>query len=296
VDEVISYDPIIACSCKKSSGQIHFALLAACKAGRRDFKRLLVGENSHRATVLAPRRFIRTNDSRALFAVADGGDAVASNASTSKVFLGGSRAALTEGEVVFAGAALVAVAFKGHVNVRVLFQPCSLTIEGLLRFCVQGGAVEVEEHAVTDVLGQVFSAAGASGGTVGGTANGGPVRPGSAEDLTQNVGDRVFFETDSSSLTAESQQTLDRQAAWLKQYPNVNVTVEGHCDERGTREYNLALGERRAAASKKYLVGVGVTSNRISTISYGKERPAVIGSDESAWGQNRRSVTVLTNQ
>jgi peptidoglycan-associated lipoprotein len=130
----------------------------------------------------------------------------------------------------------------------------------------------------------------------GGTANGGPVRPGSAEDLTQNVGDRVFFDLDSSTLNAESQQTLDRQAAWLKQYPNVNVTLEGHCDERGTREYNLALGERRAAATKKYLAGVGVAGNRISTISYGKERPAVIGSDESAWGQNRRAVTVLTNQ
>ncbi len=130
----------------------------------------------------------------------------------------------------------------------------------------------------------------------GGTANGGPVRPGSAEDLTQNVGDRVFFELDSSTLNAESQHTLDRQAAWLKQYPNVNVTVEGHCDERGTREYNLALGERRAAATKKYLAGIGIAANRISTISYGKERPAVIGSDESAWGQNRRSVTVLTNQ
>ena len=130
----------------------------------------------------------------------------------------------------------------------------------------------------------------------GTSANGGPVRPGSPEDLTQNVGDRVFFELNESTLNAEAQHTLERQAAWLKQYPNVNVTVEGHCDERGTREYNLALGERRAAATKKYLVGVGVAANRVSTISYGKERPAVIGSDESAWSQNRRAVTVLTNQ
>lgn len=129
-----------------------------------------------------------------------------------------------------------------------------------------------------------------------GGANSGPATPGTQADLAQNVGDRVFFETDSSSLTTEAQGTLDRQAAWLKQYSNVNVTVEGHCDERGTREYNLALGERRANAAKKYLVGVGVTGNRVSTISYGKERPAVIGSDENSWDQNRRAVTVLTNQ
>lgn len=130
------------------------------------------------------------------------------------------------------------------------------------------------------------------------SANGanGPVRPGSQEDLAQNVGDRVFYDTDSSTLSAEAQHTLERQVAWLKQYNNINVTVEGHCDERGTREYNLALGERRASAAKKYLVSLGIPSSRISTISYGKERPAVVGSDESAWSQNRRAVTVLTNQ
>ncbi len=129
----------------------------------------------------------------------------------------------------------------------------------------------------------------------GGVA-GGPVRPGSQEDLAQNVGDRVFFDTNGSTLSADAQHTLDRQGAWLKQYPNLNVTVEGHADERGTREFNLALGERRAAAAKKYLVGLGIAANRISTISYGKERPAVIGSDESAWSQNRRAVSVITNQ
>jgi peptidoglycan-associated lipoprotein len=128
-----------------------------------------------------------------------------------------------------------------------------------------------------------------------GSMNGGPVTPGSQDDLAQNVGDRVFFALDSSQLSTEAQSTLERQSAWLKQYPNVNVTVEGHCDERGTREYNLALGERRAAATKKYLVGLGIAASRISTISYGKERPAVIGSDESAWSQNRRAVTVLGN-
>jgi len=137
------------------------------------------------------------------------------------------------------------------------------------------------------------SGANGKGGAAGA---GGPVSPGTQEDLAQNVGDRVFFDTDSSQLSSESQGVLQRQAAWLKQYGNVHVTVEGHCDERGTREFNLALGERRAAAAKKYLVGLGIPSSRISTISYGKERPAVIGSDESAWSQNRRAVTVVANQ
>lgn len=136
----------------------------------------------------------------------------------------------------------------------------------------------------------------ASGKNGAGGVTGNAPHDGSQADLAQNVGDRVFYETDSSTLTTEAQQTLDRQAAWLKQYSNVNVTVEGHCDERGTREYNLALGERRANSAKKYLVGTGVAANRVSTISYGKERPAVIGSDENAWDQNRRAVTVLTNQ
>jgi peptidoglycan-associated lipoprotein len=141
------------------------------------------------------------------------------------------------------------------------------------------------------------TAPGSGSGISGqGGAAGGPVRPGSQEDLAQNVGDRVFFAYDSAQLSGESQRTLERQAAWLKQYPNASATIEGHADERGTREYNLALGERRAASTKKYLVGLGVAANRLSTISYGKERPAVIGSDESAWSQNRRAVSVITNQ
>jgi peptidoglycan-associated lipoprotein len=138
------------------------------------------------------------------------------------------------------------------------------------------------------------SKSGANGnGSMGGNAN---VVKGSQEDLAQNVGDRVFFETDSSSLTSDAQHTLEKQSEWLKQYTSVKVTVEGHCDERGTREYNLALGERRAAAAKKYLVSLGIDSKRVTTISYGKERPAVIGNDESAWSQNRRAVTVLNAQ
>ncbi|MDE3015770.1 MAG: peptidoglycan-associated lipoprotein Pal [Pseudomonadota bacterium] len=140
------------------------------------------------------------------------------------------------------------------------------------------------------------STPGSTSGMSGKGGANGAAKPGSAADLTENVGDRVFFALNSSALSDEAQKTLQHQAAWLKQYPGVNVTVEGHCDERGTREYNLALGERRAAAAKKYLVSEGIAAARISTISYGKERPAVIGDDEAAWSQNRRAVTVLMNQ
>jgi len=118
-------------------------------------------------------------------------------------------------------------------------------------------------------------------------------RPGSQEDLVANVGDRVFFDFDKSDLKPEARRTVERWAAWLRQYPNVTVTVEGHCDERGTREYNIGLGERRAAAAKNYLVAQGIAANRVATISYGKERPAVIGSNEAAWSQNRRGVMVV---
>jgi peptidoglycan-associated lipoprotein len=117
--------------------------------------------------------------------------------------------------------------------------------------------------------------------------------PGSEQDLAQNVGDRVFFDFDKSDIKPEGRAVLQRQADWLKKYPNVTVTVEGHCDDRGTREYNLALGERRATAVKKILVALGVPANRVSTISYGKERPAVVGDNEQAWAQNRRGVTVV---
>ena len=119
------------------------------------------------------------------------------------------------------------------------------------------------------------------------------VQPGSREDFTQNVGDRVFFDFDKSDIKPEGRQVLQRQADWLKKYTNVTLTVEGHCDERGTREYNLALGERRASAVKKMLVALGVPANRVSTISYGKERPAVVGSNDAAYAQNRRGVSVV---
>lgn len=127
-----------------------------------------------------------------------------------------------------------------------------------------------------------------------GSNNGSNAAPDSNEYFAQNVGDRIFFDYNSSSLSGEAQATLERQANWLKQYGNVNAVVEGHCDERGTREYNLALGERRANAVKNYLVTLGVPAGRLSTISYGKERPAVLGSNESSWAQNRRGVTVLS--
>lgn len=119
--------------------------------------------------------------------------------------------------------------------------------------------------------------------------------PGSQADFTQNVGDRVFFDYDSYQLSPEARQTLTRQVAWLKQYGNWRITVEGHADERGTREYNLALGERRASSVRAFLVSQGIPANRVATISYGKERPAVSGSTEQAYSQNRRGVTVLSN-
>jgi peptidoglycan-associated lipoprotein len=117
--------------------------------------------------------------------------------------------------------------------------------------------------------------------------------PGSQEDLTAQAGDRVFFALNSSDLSSEGRAVLEKQSAWLQKYPNVAVTIEGHADERGTREYNLALGERRAQAVKNYLVSLGVPEARLNTISYGKERPAVMGSDESAWSKNRRGVTTV---
>ncbi len=114
-----------------------------------------------------------------------------------------------------------------------------------------------------------------------------------ARDFMENAEDRVFFAFDSSAISPDSAEILDTQVKWLKKHENVNVVVQGYCDERGTREYNLALGERRANAVKQYLVSQGIAADRISTISYGKERPAVLGNNEAAWAQNRRAVTVV---
>lgn len=117
--------------------------------------------------------------------------------------------------------------------------------------------------------------------------------PGTQQDLVVNVGDRVFFGYDRYDLTPEAQRVLEMQAEWLKRYPHVRITIEGHADERGTREYNLALGERRANAAKSYLVALGIDPMRLTTLSFGKERPAVLGSNPAAWAQNRRAVTVV---
>jgi peptidoglycan-associated lipoprotein len=126
-----------------------------------------------------------------------------------------------------------------------------------------------------------------------GDANAGVIRPGSQEDLRANIGDRVFFGTDRSNIQADQRPVLERQARWLSQYAQNQVTVEGHADERGTREYNFALGARRAETAKNFLIAKGITASRMRTISYGKERPVAVCDDISCWSQNRRAVTVL---
>lgn len=126
-----------------------------------------------------------------------------------------------------------------------------------------------------------------------GAGAGGAAQPGSAQDFVVNVGDRVFFETDSAELTVQARATLDKQAQWLQQYNRYAFTIEGHADERGTREYNIALGARRAQAVREYLIARGIESSRMRVISYGKERPVAVCNDISCWSQNRRAVTVL---
>jgi peptidoglycan-associated lipoprotein len=120
------------------------------------------------------------------------------------------------------------------------------------------------------------------------------IAPGSSADFVASVGDRVFFGYDKSSLKPVGKRTKERQAAWLKKYSSVKITVEGHADERGTREYNLALGERRANAAKDYLIALGVSASRVRVVSYGEERPDAVGSNKGAWSQNRRAVTTLS--
>lgn len=147
---------------------------------------------------------------------------------------------------------------------------------------------------------QTGSDAGGAGSTVASAttpsgAGAGSTRPapGSREEFVAEVGDRVFFDFDKYDLKPEARTTLERQALWLRKYPSATVTIEGHCDERGTREYNLALGERRATAVKDYLVALGIDAKRLNTISYGKERPVAFGSNEQAWSQNRRGVSTI---
>ncbi len=132
---------------------------------------------------------------------------------------------------------------------------------------------------------------GAATGSGANASGLGSAAPGSQQDLVANVGDRVFFGYDQNNLSSDARATLDRQAAWLQRYAQVTVQMAGNTDERGTEEYNLALGQRRANAARDYLVAQGVSGSRIRTISYGKERPAAVGSDEQAYAQNRNAIT-----
>ena len=144
------------------------------------------------------------------------------------------------------------------------------------------------------VLAAALAIAGCANNPAANNANmAGNAPPGSAQDFVVNVGDRVFFETDSSELTPQARETLDKQAQWLNNYNRYAFTIEGHADERGTREYNIALGARRAQTVREYLVSRGVPAQRMHTISYGKERPIAVCNDISCWSQNRRAVTVL---
>ncbi len=120
------------------------------------------------------------------------------------------------------------------------------------------------------------------------------VSPGSERDFIVNVGDRIYFLVDQTTLTPEGMETLRRQAQWLNQYPNVTIQVEGHADERGTREYNIALSARRSTATREFLISQGVAAQRVATLAYGKERPVALCDAESCWAQNRRSVTAIT--
>jgi peptidoglycan-associated lipoprotein len=146
--------------------------------------------------------------------------------------------------------------------------------------------------ALLAVLVVALAACSRSGTGVGNLGPGGGP-PGSQQEFLVTVGDRVFFETDSSALTATAQATLDKQAAWLNKYANYKILIEGHADERGTREYNIALGARRASVVVNYLVSKGVNAQRITSKTFGKERPVAICDDISCWSQNRRAVTVV---
>jgi peptidoglycan-associated lipoprotein len=133
-------------------------------------------------------------------------------------------------------------------------------------------------------------------GGLGANGKGAPATPGSQRDFSQNVGDIVYFSTDQVDLTPEAQQTLSNQARWLQQYAQYSISIEGHADERGTREYNIGLGSKRAEAVRSFLAKNGIAANRVRTISFGKERPVAVCNDISCWSQNRRAQTVLNNR
>jgi peptidoglycan-associated lipoprotein len=163
-----------------------------------------------------------------------------------------------------------------------------LLAAALLSGCSSSDDSKNASGAGSEAAGAGGYGAGGPGGTGGGA---GRAAPGTQEDLAQSAGDRIFFDTDRSTLTPQAITTLDRQASWLQQYPQVNIWVAGNCDERGTEEYNLALGQRRANADRDYLVAHGVNHGRIQTISYGKSRPINPASTPEAWAQNRNAIT-----
>ena len=158
-------------------------------------------------------------------------------------------------------------------------------------------AVQPPDIAIALALGACAKDASQDSAQLGpGYGKGAPATPGSARDFSQNVGDIVYFSTDSTDLTPEAQQTLSNQARWLQQYAQYTITIEGHADERGTREYNIGLGAKRAENVKAFLARNGVSAARIRTISYGKERPVAVCNDISCWSQNRRAQTVLNSR
>jgi peptidoglycan-associated lipoprotein len=179
-------------------------------------------------------------------------------------------------------------------------QPCGVWFMRLAVFLVLGTlslaacSSRSGEDSTSSGIGTA-SALGAAGdtGRIDRTGLGGNVRPGSQEELSAVIGDRVLFATDSAQVGADQRPVLERQAEWMNRYRQVQVTIEGHADERGTREYNLALGQRRANAARDLLVSNGVAGTRVQTISYGKDRPVALGSSEASWAQNRRAVTVV---
>ena len=168
-----------------------------------------------------------------------------------------------------------------------------LLASALLVFFLAACSTTPKDTADSSGSGSTSTSSDVSSSAETGTTESASIEPGSQEDLIVNVGDRVFFNYDSAELDNDAQELLQDQVAWLKQYSDVSVIIEGHCDERGTREYNLALGEKRAQSVKNYIINLGISADRVSTISYGKERPAVVGSSDGAWAQNRRSVTIV---
>jgi peptidoglycan-associated lipoprotein len=165
------------------------------------------------------------------------------------------------------------------------------TLACILSVALLGACSHSDDTSSTEGSGGANAGMGAGGMGAGGAGGAGHAAPGSQEDLSQSAGDRIFFDTDRSTLNAQASATLERQAAWLQQYPQVSVWVAGNCDERGTEEYNLALGQRRANSDRDYLVAHGIKRTRIETISYGKSRPIDAGSTAEAWAQNRNAIT-----